>query len=408
MPCSLPTVDPAARHDPPELVCVGASVRGFAASAVRAGWRVHAADLFGDVDLLAVAASFAAAGGRHTPYPDSLADLVADFPAAPWCYTGALENHPDLVDRIATVRPLAGNRGPALRAVRDPENLGAILRDAGLHAPDTFPTPAGLPRDGSILCKPRSSAGGRGIVPWHGTPTTSGDDRIWQRRIAGSAWAAAFVCDRRAARLWGVSRQLVGRRWCHAGAFAYCGSIDVHLAEAPPEIVAACRRLAPLLTEAFGLVGLVGVDLVVDAARRVHVIEVNPRPTASMELIERSTGTSMAATHLAACGVTAAPRHAAAGAPGGTWAKAVLFAAHDTAIDPRVGTSLAASAARWGDADGLPAVADIPPPATFVPAGRPLLTLFAHGGSPVAARRALRARVTELDGLVSAGQPARP
>jgi predicted ATP-grasp superfamily ATP-dependent carboligase len=393
------------------LICVGASVRGLARSAARAGWRIHAADLFGDRDLRDVVASFAAAGGGPTPYPDHLATAVAAFPEGPWCYTGALENHPDLVDRIAAARRLAGNAGRALRAVRDPAVLGPAVRAAGLDYPATFATPDGLPTDGSFLLKPRASAGGRGIVPWRAAdPPGRLDAHVWQRHVAGKAWAAAFVCTPPSARCWGVTRQLVGRGWCHARAFAYCGSIEVPPAHVPRALAAACARLSRALVDVFGLVGLVGVDLVIDAAGRVHVIEVNPRPSASMELTERSTGVPHAAVHLAACGVAAAPPRRSDGAAAGTWGKAVLFAAHDTRIDPAVDAALGAAALRWSRADGWPALADLPPPGTRVAAGRPLLTLFARATDGVATARALRRRAAALDRLLrarsSAGEPA--
>jgi len=412
MPHRPPPLAPAAHAGRPDLVCVGASVRGLARSAVRAGWRVHAADLFGDRDLRDVVASFAWAGGGPTPYPDHLATVVAAFPEGPWCYTGALENHPDLVDRIAATRHLAGNGGPALRAVRDPTILGTAVREAGLHFPATFAVPDGLPTDGSFLLKPRASAGGRGIVPWHGA---AGPERlpahVWQRRVAGTTWAAAFVCAPPVARCWGVTRQLLGRRWCHAQAFAYCGSIAVAPQQAPPTLAAACTRLGRTLVETFGLVGLVGVDLVIDAAGNVHVIEVNPRPTASMELIERSTGVAHAAVHLAACGMAAAPPRSSGRVATGSWGKAVLFAAHDTLVEPVLDAALAGASARWSRADGWPALADVPPPGARVAARRPLLTLFARGPNEAATARLLRRRAAVLGRVCSerrsAGEPAR-
>lgn len=409
--CRMPPAPPTDAGGP-DLICVGASVRGLARSAVRAGWRVHAADLFGDRDLRDVVATFTAAGGGAAPYPDHLATAVAGFPDGPWCYTGALENHPDLVDRIAATRRLAGNPGSALRAVRDPAVLGPVVRDAGLGYPATLTAPDGLPTDGSFLLKPRASAGGRGIVPWRAAhrPVRL-DAHVWQRRVVGTTWAAAFVCTPPTARCWGVTRQLVGRGWCHAREFSYCGSIEVPAARVPPPLAAACARLGHALVGAFGLVGLVGVDLVIDTAGHVHVIEVNPRPSASMELTERSTGVPHAAVHLAACGVATAPPHRCTRNTVGTWGKAVLFAAHDALLDPAVDAAFDAAALRWSRADGWPALADVPPRDTPVAAGRPLVTLFARAADESAAARVLRRRAASLDRVLrarrSAGEPAR-
>ena len=319
---------PASNRDAPAapaVVILGASARAAAASAARAGWRVHAADLFGDADLAAVADSC-----RHvTDYPAGLLAAAAGFPLAAWCYTGALENHPELIERIAATRPLAGNAAAVVRRVRDPAILAAALADAGLRFPETFPTADGVPTDGSFVAKPQSSAGGHGIIRWTGT--AAGSDRgfaahVWQRWVDGLPMAAAYCLGVRGARLLGVSRQLLGEDWCHAAPHAYCGSVAVPLEQLAGRVRDELRRLGCLLADVFGLVGAVGVDFVLGADDAITVIEVNPRPTASMELVERASGESIAGAHFAACGFPP-PAPPIAEASAGIWSKAILFAA---------------------------------------------------------------------------------
>jgi predicted ATP-grasp superfamily ATP-dependent carboligase len=395
----------------PHLVCVGASVRALACAATRAGWRVHAADLFGDRDLLAEVTTYTSAAA--SPYPHGLAEAAARFPDGPWCYTGALENHPELIDRIAASRPLAGNPGGVVRRVRDPMLLGPAVREAGLGFPDTFASPAGLPADGSFLRKPRASAGGRDIAPWHrGTPEQTERDHVWQRRVDGDSWAVALLCERHGARPWGFSRQLVGCRWCHAGAFAYCGSIAVPDGEVPAPVRDAGDRLGAMLVATFGIVGLCGVDLVVGRDGHVHVIEVNPRPTASMELVDRARGVSHAAAHLAACALAAtmhvpSPFVPSPNATAGTWGKAVLFAAHDVLVDAHIDANLGRVHSRWSHTDGWPAVADVPCTGTRIDARRPLVTLFARGDTGPSVRRTLQRRAAALMKIFSTGEPTR-
>lgn len=390
---------------PHDLVILGGSVRGLAASAARAGWTVHAADLFRDSDLAAVAARAVrvAAGGR-APYPESLRIAAATFPAAAWCYTGGLENHPDLLDRLAATRPLAGNGGAAVRAVRDHHRLAAALARAGIPHPRTFDSPRGLPTDGSFLVKPRRSVGGRAIVPWRGGRPPR--ESVWQARLPGRSWSAAFVCSRGRGRLDAFVRQLVGVRWCHAGAFAFAGAIEMPAPDAA--VRRRLERLGDVLAGEFGLIGLVGVDLVADGHGTLHVVEVNPRPTASMELAERSRGRSLAVTHLTACGLPCPPSGRAASVAAGFWAKGVVFAPRRLVIDEGAATQLDAVADRGRRRDaGWPAVADLPPPGTEIPAGRPVVTIFARGRTPAAARRGLRHRAAAVLTVVSAGQPAR-
>jgi predicted ATP-grasp superfamily ATP-dependent carboligase len=373
------------------LVVAGASARAMAASAARAGWRVHAADLFADLDLDAVAAAVV----RVRPYPDALPAAVARFPPGPWLYCGAVENQPHLIETISHDRPLAGCAPAAVAAVRDPAVLAAAVRAAGLGFPETLSDPRGVPQDGSWLTKPVRSAGGHGISAWRaddGQPDQA-RDRVWQRRVDGLPWSASYLVGADCGRLIGVSRQLLGRRWCHARPFAFCGCVDI----APESLVAEIRdqllRLGGVLVDPFGLVGLVGVDLIIDSQRRVHVIEVNPRPTASMELIERATGLSLAAAHLEASGFRS-PAVSPAWPRRGTWSKAVLFAPRDLEIDDAVLASL--QAATSAPHDGWPLVADVPRAPQTIPAGSPICTLFAHGESPRRSLAALRRRVRGL------------
>src|SRR5262245_14679114 len=147
-----------------EILILGASTRGAAQSAIRAGLRPICGDLFADFDLRACALVL-----DVPDYPRGLAIAAGGASQSPWMYTGGLENHPALVDRISETRPLWGNGGDVLRRVRDPWWVQQVLRDAGLLALDVWPKGADLPpADGSWMLKPLRSAAGRDIRLWDG------------------------------------------------------------------------------------------------------------------------------------------------------------------------------------------------------------------------------------------------
>ena len=421
------------RSETRSLVILGASARALAASAVAAGWSVDAADLFCDVDLVSLArrtVPATAAGGGD--YPWCLADAARRLaPAAPFSYTGALENHPDLVATIAVDRPLAGTGADALRRLRDPDCLAAAVRAAGLGFPETFRDETGLPTDGTFLVKPLAGAGGRGIRVWHGPepadPWGRSVDRpdgerprprprVWQRFVRGAAISASYAMSRGEARLFGVSRQLLGRRWCHAAGFTWCGAVATRWTGRPSwerRLHAPLSRLGDVLGEVFGPLGVVGVDLVLRPDHELTVIEVNPRPTASMELFERLGAISVARAHLSACGlaeggpISGSPR-ASVAAPGGpAWAKVVLFAARPTFVSQTLLATVLSAAEPWTESDGgWPSLADIPRPGQTIPAGLPVVTVFGCGATPFRAVRAIRKRTARLDSLLAAAQPA--
>lgn len=364
------------------LIIIGASARALAESATAAGWAVHAADLFGDDDLRSAAVRTVRADPRG--YPRSLAVAVNDLPPGAWCYTGAVENDPFLIDDLAAARPLAGNTGQVVRAIRDPARLGATVHAAGLLFPETHSTPTGLPRDGSFLAKPLLSAAGRRIRPW--TPETPACDNatmIWQRRVPGIPHAASFIMRDGRARLFGLSRSLIGTPWCGGGPFAYGGSVTLPAGGIPSRFLDVATRCGELLAAHFGLVGAVGVDFIIDDNGHPWILEVNPRPTASMELHERAHGMSVAAAHLEACGfVLPHPVSATCPGDGRVWAKAVLHTPACLTITPALVADWHHHAARWSLADGgRSAIADIPTLSQTLAARAPVLTVFAAGES---------------------------
>ncbi|MCE9632181.1 MAG: ATP-grasp domain-containing protein [Planctomycetia bacterium] len=392
---------PRERDDRLVVSVVGASTRAFAESACLAGWAVYAADLFGDVDLRRAAVHVVSAS-VGLGYPRGLPAAIAAWPPGPCVYTGAIENHPDIIDGLAQSRPVAGCSAATVRAVRDPGRLAAAIRAAGGSFPETFADPAGLPCDGSFVVKPLASAAGRDISRWRGAATSPAAGRVWQRFIAGNPWSAAFVADPQGCRLIGASHQLVGRRWCGGRPFAYCGSVGVPLDHVGRPLRAVFERLGAALAVTFGLVGLFNIDVVIAARGDVYVIEVNPRPTASMELVERATGESLAAAHLAACGWASPPlRRPAAGGGPMIWSKAIVFASRsgdDVVIPPdRLETATAA----WSDADGMSAIADIQHHDSRIPPGAPILTVFARAETAEHSLAILRQRVTLLRQLVA-------
>jgi predicted ATP-grasp superfamily ATP-dependent carboligase len=359
-----------------DLLILGASVRSAAFSSLRIGLRPTCLDLFADADLASVCTVHRVEPDR---YPDALAELAADLPPMPWLYTGALENRPDLVDRLSVEHRLLGNSGETLRAVRAPIALAEAVLDAGLVAPRIRIDPAGLPTDGSWLRKPVASAGGRGIGPWVGRNSHHRGTVYYQERVRGLPASAIFVGQRSKVQCLGITRQFVGKG---ANRFAYRGSLAPWPVSG--ELLDRVERLGEVVGSRFGLVGLFGIDLILNDGHPWPV-EVNPRYTASVEVLEWALGRSLLAEHLQECGFEQAgqgwePR------PETYAAKAIVFT--DRAFQWPADWSIGKV-----DPDEFPEIADIPRPGTTFRPGDPVLTVFARGDSPDECRRALGAQV---------------
>jgi predicted ATP-grasp superfamily ATP-dependent carboligase len=419
------------------LNIVGASARAAAFSARAAGFEPSCADLFADVDLQAVCAT-----KRIENYPHDLASWLHRAPRAPWIYTGALENFPELVDELARLRPLYGNGGRALRSARDPLLWSRALVEFGIPAPRVSLSTAELPPDGSWIRKPLRSANGQSVAPWTGQFAGSadepGDGRGWyyQERIGGVPVAAVFVAADGDAAILGVSRQLLGgdsraalesvkvdgeEKTAKPGAssgrlagalpldetpFRYTGSIGPILIS--DDEFRAFERIGKVLAGACGLTGLFGVDAVLNA-QGVWPVEINPRYTASVEVLERASALRTRGRrprrlnsiewHEAACLFRRLP------APLGqseeaTAGKLVYYAPSEVRFS--------SAAARWAAernlALTLPAVADIPAADTVIRRGQPVLTLLADGPTQARVCAQLSQSVDALEAALSVGK----
>ncbi len=349
-----------------DLLIIGASARAAAFSALRAGLRPWCADLFADADLRGRCPAVRLTGA----YPDGFADLLESAPVAPWLYAGGLENHPRLVARLAKTRTLWGNDAAALTAVREPGNVAHLVLSAGLPAPRCTPNLGATRR----LVKPRRGAGGSGIRFYCGEEIASIPSRFYvQEFVEGEARSALFVAGARETRLLGVTRQLVGETWLNAAPFQYCGSVGP-LALGPRER-RELERLGVVLADGCGLRGLFGVDGVwKDGA--FWPVEVNPRYTASVEVLEYATGVAALRWHRLAFDSTAAALPVEQETADGVVGKAILFAPGTTGF-PQEGP--------WQEVlriplsiQEMPAFADLPDAGQRIEARRPVLTFFAR------------------------------
>jgi predicted ATP-grasp superfamily ATP-dependent carboligase len=290
---------------------------------------------------------------------------------------------------LAKLRPLWGNSSQVLDSIRDPFQLASFLHANGFATPEVTRNPKALPTDGSWLVKPRHGSGGFAVRPWVGQPVTNLRPVYYQKRNSGLPVAAIYCGGPRGADFLGATRQLVGEPTLNAKPFAYCGSIGPLTLASPVEAV--MRRLGDALVRQFGLRGLFGVDGLVEDTHFV-VIEVNPRYTASIEILERALGLHMIAKHaqVFAPELELCPRSEPSGAA--IHGKAILYA-RQTGHFPETGPWLA-------DFRSPPTIrkfADVPAAGTRLEAGWPILTVFTSGNDVNVCHEALLGRAAEVD-----------
>ena len=373
------------------MLVVGVSTRAAAESAARAGFVVTALDAFRDLDqdprvcaLLRprdLAARFTAVGAAR-----AVRHIECDAVA----YLSSFENHPRAVAALAAGRALWGNAPAILERVRDPVRLASSLRARGLAVPDVDVVDGDAARadDRRWLVKPLASGGGHGVRPW---PRLARVPRgcYLQELVDGTPGSVVFVAAGGRAVPFAVSRQLIGEQAFGASGYRYCGGIlaaagDAQFIRDEALVDAACA-LADAVAEAFGVVGVNGIDFVARDGVP-YAIEVNPRWSASMELAERAYGLSVFGAHANACADGVLPRFDLAQARSGAGAlgKAVVFARREVLVgDTRP----------WLVDE---TVRDVPRPRERIAAGRPVCTVFATGRDAAACHAALVRRAEDV------------
>ncbi len=357
---------------------MGGSTRAAAWSAVRAGWTPICADLFADLDTRQVAEIVPV-----RDFPTSLPEDVASVQAGGWFYTGGLENHPDIIERMlrpdASYGPLWGTPPAALRLVRDPFWLAETLQAAGLPALDVLPESSPPPADGTWLQKPLASAGGRAIRVWNREAASRdfGEPHYFQRRAAGVSCSAVFRALGGKVEWLGATQQLISPvAPRESQPFAYGGSIGPidQLDNSPCPLtdkqIDRVFRLAETVASASHLFGLFGIDFLVNV-NEVNVVEVNPRYTASVEILELSGWESLLSRVFENESIKSSGRRRKLQAA--CVAKWILYAPQQW-VAPDFSRYLQ-SDSPWD----VPYLADVPAPGTVIQTGWPICTVFANG-----------------------------
>lgn len=369
-----------------DILIVGVSVRGLVESAVRSrlGHRIVAVDHFGDFDLRLLCENRSIKKDLGLPYDvrhlvTASRDLTFDAVA----YGANLENHPSELEALRRGKPVLGNSASVLSSVRDPGRFFDLLARSGIPAPrNAFSSRAQeLAPHIRWLHKPVRSGGGHGITV-HAPGDRLERDAFLQEYLEGMPCSAAFVTDRRDARLLGISEQLIGQKEFGTGGFRYCGSIlgPVVAGEvAWDDLIGRVEQIVGSITRQFQLVGVNGMDFILRSGT-VYPLEINPRYTASMELVERAYGINIFGSHLAACQGRLPAFDLKAQASAGFFGKAILFASRGSVFrNPQW----------WFDYGAR----DLPFEGERIGVGRPICTVFSEGHS----------RGECYDGLVQAG-----
>jgi uncharacterized protein len=357
---------PASSEQSPLLV-VSASGRSLAQSAARSALPVVVLDLFNDLDVreLSVASrKVASRSGRLDARrllaaaqvlcpPDGCGGLI---------YGSGFEGRTGLLARLAHGRTLFGNAPETVARLKDPVQFFCLLDALGIAHPETsLDPPAGV---AGWLVKRTGAAGGSHVKPARSRHRAR-PGRYFQKQLPGRALSVLFAANGRDARVIGINEQWTAdvaacSTYCYGGAvsgIALTRQVHERISDVVGKLV--CET---------GLVGLNGLDFLFEADGEPCVLEINPRPTATVDLYDADVDGGLLALHLRACrGVLSEFRR-----PHGSRAHAFVYATE--ALRVPAGTHWP----QW--------CTDIPEGGSVIPAGSPICSVHAHAASSAQAR----------------------
>jgi predicted ATP-grasp superfamily ATP-dependent carboligase len=382
------------------VLVAGLSTRAAAESAGRAGFRVTAIDAFGDLDQHPLVAALTLER-KFSAHAAARAAQGIECDAV--AYLSSFENHPKAVATLARGRALWGNPPAVLRRVRDPLALARALGERGFAVPAARSGNLGTLEPWnpgtSWLLKPLSSGGGRRVRRWSpGTRLPRGC--YLQEFIEGTPGSVVFAAAGGRSVPLGISRQLVGVRAFGATGYQYCGSILMPYDDTDGDAAA----LSAAVAGEFGLAGVNGIDFI-SCGGRAYAIEVNPRWSASMELVELAYGVSVFGAHATACARGQLPDFdlcaARRGAP--VLGKAIVFARQDVVIgDTSAWLPAVPVLPALPGPPAVPAPRDIPRAGERIAAGQPVCTVFASADGVAECHAALVERARHVYAALAA------
>lgn len=266
------------------IAVAGLSARMMAQAAVRDGFGVVALDLFGDVDTRRIATRWFAIGEPQRLQLDptltlsALEGLAQRGDVAGWVAGSGFEGQPELLDEAAQRLPLIGMAPAAVARLRDPARFFGFLERQGIGCP---PTRLDAPLDAAEwLLKDARGCGGwhiRRAPPDPSEPVPP--HHYFQRETPGLPMSATFVANGRRAQVLGFNRLIV--RPLGDRPHVFCGVVGP--LALPHGVARRVQAIVAALTQHFELRGLCSLDFLLEGTL-VSVLEVNPRPPASIAL----------------------------------------------------------------------------------------------------------------------------
>ena len=259
------------------------SGRYLAQSATQAGHTVWVADCFGDIDTLDIAERWQQLPPLHTLNNAHLLKLLTMFANGHDCLLicgGGIEKYFPILSQLPPNISYIGNSSDTIKKIKTPPLFFSLLSQHNLPYPLTQ------------FCQPENRTGwlfkqNLGLGGTHISLLDrkySDQEGYFQQHITGSSASILFLADGRKTQIVSINKQLV------------CGNqtapFQLAAIETPLTLSQDHHQLLNtainILTQQTGLRGLNSLDFIIDKHEQLFILEINPRPSASSELVDNA------------------------------------------------------------------------------------------------------------------------
>lgn len=334
------------------ILIVASSGRMLAQAAKNAGLKPLVIDLFADLDTQSYAEDFRQIKSLAEPDLAPAVDyFVQRYAVARVIYGSGFEYYPESLRYLGSRLTVLGNNPDVFVKLKNKQAFFSTLDDLNIPHPEVaFSAPDSA--DGWLL-KPMQGQGGVGIKRYRAddSPTAS---VYWQKFQAGTPQSALFLADGQRVQIIGFNTQ-----WSvslsETQEFVFSGVINS--ADLSDEHKAVITSWLKQMVSVFALRGLNSLDFI-HAGDCCYVLEINPRPSASMQLYDQN----LLVRHIKASqGEFAIDALPSSAYPTGYQ---IVYARHDLTIPDQF---------EWPKY-----CLDLPESGSFIRTGQPICSIIAH------------------------------
>jgi len=311
------------------LLVVGIDTVSIANSAKKAGYKIYAADYFGDMDLRCVCSGFKAiikqkrgksCGRMESKFkPEAflkIANSISEkYKIDAILLSSGLDDDFNILYELNDLAPILGNSPRVIERVRKKPRFFKELKRLGIAHPETAivkdidEAKSSAARIGyPVVVKPVRGFGGDSIRTARNFKELErafkisffSEEILVQKFINGLHASVSLLATTKDVKTLTINEQLLGLHFLfQQEPFGYCGNIvPLYVADS---IFKRCKHITEKIASHFGLQGSNGIDLVISKEGTPYVVEVNPRLQGTLECVERVIRINLVKSHVNAC-----------------------------------------------------------------------------------------------------------